>query len=90
MGIQKRVSLAISGLLFAGASALTLGAAAPAAAASTATVSAQSVNLPSWGNRGRRGHHRCFERFNCCCDDFGDDFDDFDDCDDFDDFDDFD
>ena len=86
MGIQKRISLAVSGLLFAGVSALTFGAAAPAAMASTTTVSTQSVSLPSWGDRGR-GHRRCFgrferfERFDDCC--FDDCFDDFDECDDF-------
>jgi hypothetical protein len=70
------MSLAISGLLFAGVSALTLGAAAPASAASTTTVSTQSASLPSWGDWGR-GHRRCF---NSCFDDCGfDDFDDFDD-----------
>ena len=65
MGIQKRMSLAISGLLVAGGAVLALGAAAPAASAST-TVSAHSAGLPSLTVRARghhsfsfhRGHHR--------------------------------
>jgi hypothetical protein len=46
MGISKRLALAISGAAFAGAAALTLGAAAPASAAVSAPASAPAIGTP--------------------------------------------
>lgn len=56
MRIPKRMALAVSGLAFAGTTALTLGAALPAGAQTPATVSHQSTSVPfCWGDWGWGG-----------------------------------
>lgn len=49
MRIPKRMALAVSGLAFAGTTALTLGAALPAGAQAPSTTSQHAVSSPSWG-----------------------------------------
>jgi hypothetical protein len=64
MAISKRLAVAISGAAFAGAAALTMGAAAPAGAA-TQSAPVTGQHLVSWG-------------WGCgwdCCDDDWDDWD---------------
>lgn len=65
MAISKRLAVAISGAAFAGAAALTMGAASPASAATTAPATAQHIgtSLVTWWGCG----WDC-----CCCDDWGD------------------
>ena len=53
MRIPKRMALAVSGLAFAGTTALTLGAALPASAQTPATASQQAASAPfCWGDWG--------------------------------------
>ncbi len=49
MRIPKRMALAVSGLAFAGTSALTMGAALPASAQTPSTASQHAVSSPYWG-----------------------------------------
>jgi hypothetical protein len=66
VGILKRMTLAISGLLLAGVAALTMGA-APAAAASTATAGSHTVTLPTWhGNWGCGCWDDCWDEWDEC------------------------
>lgn len=53
MRIQKRTAVAVSGLVFGGAAALTVGAAVPAGAATVAAAPPAAVSMSC----GR--HHRC-------------------------------
>ena len=52
MSIRQRMMVAISGLGFAGATALIIGIAAPAVAATSATPAGASTvtSAPAWGN----------------------------------------
>lgn len=49
MRIPKRMALAVSGLAFAGTTALTLGAALPAGAQTPSTAAQHAVSSPYWG-----------------------------------------
>jgi hypothetical protein len=52
MRIPKRMALAVSGLACAGATALTLGAAAPASAQTVSGTPAHTVTLSQFGGCG--------------------------------------
>ncbi|GAA2072224.1 hypothetical protein [Actinomadura alba] len=62
MGILKRITLAISGLLLAAVATLAMGA-APAAAASSATAGSHGITLSAWCGDWECG---CWDD---CCDD---------------------
>lgn len=71
MRIPKRMALGISGLAFAGATALTLGAAAPAGAQTMSVAPQQAQLLPSCGG-GWGGGFGCWGGWGCfddCWDD---------------------
>ena len=68
MRLSKRMALTISGLGFAGVTALTMGAAAPAHAQTTSSAPRHVSVAPAWGG--------CFD--DCFDDDFF--FDNFDFC----------
>jgi hypothetical protein len=72
MGIPKRVAVGISGLAFAGATALTLGAATPASAQTVTT--APSHGVAGYGQSTYKHHWRSeswsyesWERWSCGC-----------------------
>ena len=70
MGIRKRVAVGISGLAFAGATALTLGAATPASAQTLTTapnhaVVGQSTHKHHW--RSESWTYESWERWSCGC-----------------------
>ncbi|MCO6008945.1 hypothetical protein NE236_28620 [Actinoallomurus purpureus] len=52
MRIPKRMALAVSGLAFAGATALTLGAAAPAGAQTVSSTPQHAISGHFWGGCG--------------------------------------
>ncbi|MEV0400988.1 hypothetical protein [Actinoallomurus sp. NPDC050550] len=55
MMIPKRMALAISGLAFAGATALTMGAAAPAGAQTVSSTPQHTATLATCGSWGGCG-----------------------------------
>lgn len=69
MRIPKRMALGISGLAFAGATALTLGAAAPAGAQTVSSAPAQVQFLPACGGGWGWG---CWSGWDCWDDCFDD------------------
>jgi hypothetical protein len=72
VGILKRMTLAISGLLLAGVAAFAMGA-APAAAASPASAGSHTVTLPAWcGSWSSCG---CWDDWDDCGDDWCDECD---------------
>jgi hypothetical protein len=71
MQLSKKMSIAISSLAFAGATALTMGAALPAGA-QTVSAAPRHISIAPVGGFGGCGG--CFS--SCFCDDFF--FDDFD------------
>ena len=76
MGILKRIFLAVSGLLLAGAASLALGTSAAAATGPTGTVGSAGLTAPAWGHRGcdRFSWSGCWDDcWDDCCDDCWDD-----------------
>lgn len=71
MTIPKRMALTISGLAFAGATALTLGAAAPAGAQTVTSTPQQTISGHFWGGCGFDGcgFGGFGFGFDDCCDD---------------------
>jgi hypothetical protein len=79
MGISRRMGLAISGMAFAGATVVTLGAAGPASAQAATVASQHSVTSPSiadkhrrWRNGGGSSYTYDYWEFwgggcGCCC-----------------------
>jgi len=69
MGIPKRMMVAVSGLGFAGATALIIGFAMPANAATSASLVGTSTvtSVPVWGQCGCRCWSDCWDD----CDFFG-------------------